>query len=155
MYKASCVAALLLGTFALTSGSKPADASASGLPSPVIVARASLVNHTAALPQTTIFTPTQTGVYRVSAYIAMTTASSTGFWTFEFCWTDEGGTNLAQMLNLDSTRVPAYGTDPSGNPVGSFTFRAIAGQPVSYDVTDGGTGAGGTYEVFFTIERLF
>jgi hypothetical protein len=120
-----------------------------------MIARGSILSQTVAIPRTTIFTPLQTGMYRISPYMSMTAASSTGFWTFEFYWTDEGGTNEASMLNLDCTRVPAYGQVPNGGTLGSFTFRAIAGQPVSYQITDGGTGAGGTYEAFFVVERLF
>jgi hypothetical protein len=149
MHKTLCIA-VLLSTLALTSGGKPADASPTTPPSPVIVARVGLLNQTAAIPQTTVFTPTQSGVYRVSPYLALTTKPNDGFWYFDVYWTDEGGTRSAsQMLSLSGD----YGRDPNGSVVGSFTFRAIAGQPVSYGVSTC-CSAGGTYELFFVVERL-
>src|SRR5437660_10834518 len=114
MYKALCLVALLLATFALTSGSKIADASATGLPSPVIVARGKLVNQTASIPTTTIFTPTQTGLYRLSVYGTMTTTnpSSQSGWLINLFWTDD--TNTSQNAPAVLTGV--------GNTPGQFLF---------------------------------
>jgi hypothetical protein len=158
MYKVLCLVGLLLATFALTSGSKPADASASGLPSPVILARVSLTNQTAVIPTTTIFTPAQSGVYRVSTYLAQTANLQTGLgtWYLEFNWTDEAGAEQATpIFVVDRQAAPqAYGSTQAGDLVNNFTFRAIAGQPVSYSVTDLGSGAAGTYELFIVLERL-
>lgn len=151
MYKLAAVAILLVGTVAVASHSNPVG---NRLASPVIVAKIALAHQTSAIPKSVIFTPSENGLYRISPYIAMTSPGSTGFWTFETYWTDDGGANVAELMNLDCTRVPAYGTSPSGDTLGSFTFRAVPGQPVSFDVTDGGTGAGGTYEVLFVIERI-
>jgi hypothetical protein len=55
MYKALCVAALLVGLLALTGRSS--SAAPAPFTSPVIVAKGKLVNQTAPISTTTIFTP--------------------------------------------------------------------------------------------------
>ncbi len=151
MYKSLCVAVLLLAAFALTSGSKSADASAPVvLSSPQIVAKVNLTNLTSIVPQRTIFTPTQTGLYRLSPYMASLSPSSTCCWFLNFYWTDEGGpqTDLDLMV-LEGL----YGTDLNLAVVGSFSFRAVAGQPVSFDVSNGGSNQP-AYQLSLVIERL-
>src|SRR5258706_13944405 len=74
MFKTLCVAVLLLSTFALTQ----ARNSTVGPVSPPIVARGKLLNQTAPIPTTTIFTPTQTGLYRLSVYGTVTTSTCSG-----------------------------------------------------------------------------
>jgi hypothetical protein len=69
MHKTLCVAVLLLPTFALAQGGKSATPP---FPSPLIVAKGKLVNQTAPIPTTTIFTPIQTGLYRLSVYATVT-----------------------------------------------------------------------------------
>src|ERR1700741_3702332 len=74
MYKALCVASLVLAAFAFTSGSK----SLAELPSgptyrPVIVARGALQNQTEPL-SATIYTPLRDGLFRLSVYATITTA---------------------------------------------------------------------------------
>jgi len=153
MYKALCAAALLFATVVFTSGNKPADASAVGLPSPLIVAKVALTNQSAEVPTTTIFIPTQTGLYRVSPYMALTSGSSdSSEWNLYFGWTDESG-QQSDILMFLAGPPPSFGQDGRqlGTAVGSFTFRAVAGQPVTYYTSGGG---GGSYELFLTIERL-
>ncbi len=147
MYKTVCAAAILLAIFVLTvSGSKGAANSTTTLP--VIVARVALINQAMAIPTTTILTPAQSGVFRVSPYMAETFGS--GSYTFNFNWTDDGGVpESAAMLHLAGS-AGSWGTDANSQTVGSFTFRAAAGQPVSYSTS----GSGGPYELFLTIERL-
>src|SRR5216684_8145793 len=93
MYKNLCIAVVLLAAFAFMSGSRSADASPVTSISPPIVARGKLVNQTAPIPTTTIFTPTQTGLYRLSVYATISKAdpTSAGLWVFSPSWTDDGG----------------------------------------------------------------
>src|SRR5467141_1122032 len=88
MYKALCVAALLWAMFALTTPTL-----ASGLPSPVIVAKGKWTRQTAPIPTTTLFTPTQDGLYRLSIYATLTTADSSSqtYWYVNVFWTDDEG----------------------------------------------------------------
>jgi hypothetical protein len=157
MYKALCVVALLLATFALTSGSKFADASPSGLPSPVIVAKGKLPNQTAGIPTTTIFTPTQDGLFRASLYMTqVATGSSAVGWAYYVSWVDDAGAESAYPISVGTNQVPpsAWGNSGYGNGGTILTFEAKAGQPVTYSVLYSGSGDGGTYSLYYTIERL-
>jgi hypothetical protein len=84
-----------------------------------------------------------------------TTVDSGGLnWNLYFGWTDDMGTQLAGLMNLYSAYgLPSFGRDinQGGLTVGSFTFRAVAGQPVTYSVSGS---SGGPYELFLTIEKL-
>src|SRR5256885_9019229 len=149
MYKALCVVALLLATFALTSGSKPADASATGLPSPVIVARVAQTGQTTGIPTTALFTPKISGVYRISTYLAMTLRGTTGnWWNLQIGWTDDAGTEGPVFLLgvQDDQSVPnafAWGPNVAGDQ--TVIVRAVANTPVTYSVSTGTSAANGTY----------
>src|SRR6266496_6591181 len=82
MYKTLCVVALLAGLVALTGRSS--SAAPAPFTSPLIVAKGKLVNQTAPIPTTTIFTPNQTGLYRISVYVTLTKSdpSSQSFWNY-------------------------------------------------------------------------
>jgi hypothetical protein len=154
MYKALCVAALLLATFALTSGSKPADASASGLPSPVIIAKIALTGQTANIPATTIFTPTKTGLYRLSTYATETVPvfNSPASWGTNFLFTDDSGVQTTYSISW-----AAGSAGPAANISAiAIPFEAVAGQSLTFSNTLGGDDGrgGGTYSLYFTVERL-
>ena len=159
MHKALCAVALLLATFALTSGSKTADASASGLPSPVIVAKGKLVNQTASIPTTTIFTPAQTGLYRLSVYATVTQSTPPTIqdnWYYHLYWSDDAGAEQSAGWELtwaSDTVPPNAPAINSGLSTGNVTaFEAVAGTPVSYSVA--GFNDGSAFSLYYTIERL-
>jgi hypothetical protein len=158
VYKNLCVAAILLAIIVFTSGNKPADASAVGLPSPVIVAKVALTGQTAEIPTTTLFTPKDAGVYRISAYLSMTTRGNDGnYLNLNVGWTDDGGPEgPLQMLNVsDAQTTPsAYAFGPSSNLEQTLIVRAVAGAPVTYIVTADGQPISGAYELFLIAERL-
>ena len=155
MYKALCVTAALLATFALTSASRPADASASSLPSPVIVAKGKVINQSAPIPQTTIFTPTQDGLYRISAYATITTPdpNSQSSYMFSFFWGDAGSASNATSLLFSNDNTPGVfgGVYPLCD---SIAFQAKAGNAVSYSVSQSGAPDSAVYAIYFTIEHL-
>ena len=160
MYKTLCIAVLLLATFAFTSGSKPADASATGLPSPVIVAKVVLTNQTEIIPTSTIVTVTKTGLFRVSAYMtAITQSQGTHVKYLHLNWNDDAGPESLpyEFLVLDNSGAPpnAYGVTPDGiNVVNNFTLRAVAGTPISYSVSVDNNSPGGTYDLYIVVEHL-
>jgi hypothetical protein len=157
MYKTLCVAALLLALFALTSGSKPADASATGLPSPTILAKAKLVNQTAPIPATTIFTPSQDGLYRVSVYMSQTQlGGGYGAWDFNLNWSDNAGTEGATPYELsDNNGFDGHYVNNlnASLPGATILLEAIRGVPVTYSVQALSSPAG-SYELYYVVERL-
>jgi hypothetical protein len=154
MYKALTGLALLITTFVVISGANPSDVPHS----PVVVANLALKGQTAAIPITTLFTPKVTAMYRISTYMVMTTPATTnGLWALNLGWTDDAGVEGPQQISaIDDTATPpnAYAFPPVQNTVQTVIIRALAGTPVTYSVSIPGESAGGTYEVFTTVEGL-
>jgi hypothetical protein len=160
MYKTLTVAALLLAAFAFTSGSRSADASPTTSIGPTIVARGKLVNQTAPIPTTTIFTPTHTGLYRLSVYATVTQNTpptiQDNFFYYLY-WTDDAGAEQSSAWGLtwnsaDSVPPFAPGVN-SGIGTGDVTtFEAVGGTTVSYSVT--GAVDGSAFSLYYTVERL-
>jgi hypothetical protein len=157
MYKTLCVAIFLLPTFAVAQEGAPASSPASAITSPVIVAKRKAPHQTAAIPTTTLFTPTEDGLYRISAYATLTkvgTANS-GSWTFSLGWTDDAGPQTEQFV-----------LDGSFNARGPFlndynfyggavrTFEAKGGTPITYNLDEDGVSDGSEYSLYYTLEQL-
>jgi hypothetical protein len=142
------------------SGSKSVDASSPPpLPSPLIVAKGKLVNQTAPIPTTTIFTPYETGLYRMSLYMTTTqrNSSSNQSWNFNLSWTDDAGAETVWLLaDIGAGNLPqAYGTNPYYGtwPGQVITFEAVAGFPVTYSVTQNAPDDS-AYSQYFVVERI-
>jgi hypothetical protein len=160
MYKTVCVAVLLLPTFALAQAYNPAP-----LPfaSPLIVAKGKLVNQTAPIPTTTIITPPQSGLFRLSVYATLTKSDSTSdsSWLFNVAWTDDSGVESTSYGEIEPLSTGGFAK------LGSFiwsgvdhrygatlTFEAAAGTSVSYYVHQQGNPDNSSYSLYYTLERL-
>jgi hypothetical protein len=159
MYKTLCVAILLLPTVVLAQGSKSAPSTT--FSSPQIVAKAKLPHQTAAIPMTTIFTPVQTGLYRLSVYATLLNTSTVGVtWHINVGWTDDAGPQTINTLLAGDDSIMGQFVQfsnsgfqiPLGGPV--TTFEAAAGQPITYNVTYDGPPDGTSYSLYYTLERL-
>lgn len=157
MYKTLCVAALLLATLTFVSGSKRADASpATTISSPVIIVKGKLANLTGVIPQTTIFTPTATGLYRLTVYATTTTADPNGgsYYGYNLFFTDVTGTQQSYQELLASTDSQ-IGVWNNGLVPYSVAFQAEAGTPVSYSFTlESGPGDTAVFALYYVVERL-
>ena len=157
MYKNLSIAVLLVA-FGLDT------ARTTGLPastptSPTIVASIALTNQTATIPPTTVFTPTQTGLYRLSVYMTQTVSvpRSTSEWRYNLAWVDDAGvegTGFYGVISVSTAKTPpsAWGSSNGTSPGNVAIFQAIAGQPVTYSVLC--NKAGGAYSLYFTVEQL-
>src|SRR5258708_6224341 len=138
MYKTLTVAALLLAAFAFTSASRSADASPTTPIGPAIVARGKLVNQTATIPATTIFTPSQNGLYRLSAYATLITGTCGGStWSYTPEWTDDSGVlSSAYVLQSNNSCPGSFVSFTSSNYqiCPTITFATQAGPPLNYTV---------------------
>lgn len=163
MYKTLRVVVLLLPTFVLAQSGKPADTSANTFSSPLIVAKGRLRNQTAPIATTTIFTPAQDGLYRLSIYATITTSdpNSQSQWDVNLGWTDD--TSSAQVANtvlLGNGYIHGeflhVNSDGSWFALGGFgtTIEAKAGTAISYTVTQYGPSDNSVYAVYYTLERL-
>src|SRR5690348_14542890 len=101
MYRNLCVAlSLLFVAFGLMAA-RSAGVADSLPATPQIIQRVNLPDQTAPIPTTTLFTPTQGGLYRISAYM---TASGelNGGWTLSLQWRDDfaaEGTDTAMSVS--------------------------------------------------------
>ena len=129
---------------------------------PVQVGVADLTAQTAAKSATTILTPSVTGLYRISAYLKVTTAATTsstlGGVTITFT---DGTDSVAQShVMAMATQAGAIATTNTGNATtsklsGSLVIWAKTGVAIQYAI--GYASSGGTamqYEAHLLIETL-
>jgi hypothetical protein len=151
MYKTLCVAVLLLPTFALAQANSPATPV-----SPPIVAKGKLLNQTAPIPATTIFTPVQSGLYRLTVYGTITTSTCSGsVWTFTPEWTDDSGVlgNASGIVQSNGNCLGSFFSFDSGFSTGAtITFEAKGATAITYNVA--GSSDGSAYSLYYTLERL-
>jgi hypothetical protein len=123
--------------------------SANGFPRQVeTVAGVQVIGQTGALPLTTLYTPTQTAMYRVSAYSTVTVPGSVqGGLGLNLQWTDPVRTQLSLVGGFCADRV---GCSVST----TFVVYATANQPIAFDVTEKGIAVSPTYNVYVSVERL-
>jgi hypothetical protein len=155
MYKTLCAAILLFPMYVFAQETKPT----APFTTPQIVAKAKLTNQTAPITTTTILTPTQTGLYRLSIYATVTQndPTSTSNWNVDVQWTDDSG----QQQSVNSLLVA------SDNVLGQFiwenffalggtsvTLEAKVGTPITYSVTQCCSPDNSAYSLYYTLERL-
>jgi len=154
MYKTLCVAVALLGIAVLTSGSVSSPNTSR---TPVIVASAKFVNQSKAL-STTIFTPTQDGVYRVSAYATITQhdPSSQSYWQYGLGWTDDAGPQAAVTIFYQYGKNSGqFLNDISVQNGGQVrTIAAKAGTAMTQNMMRIGPTDSSTYNLYYVVEQL-
>ena len=162
MYKTISVAAVLMALVAFTVSGRLADASPTAHPSPVIVAKGKVLNQSVAIPTTTIFTPKDTGLYRLSIYGTVTKpcTSNCQEWIFFFSWTDDAGvettigTNGLPLVWLNGNTPPsAFAVNFNDLPGNVLVFEAVAGSPVTYSVLTT-VPDGSSYSLYYVVERI-
>ncbi len=129
---------------------------ASGQTSPLIVASGKMVGQTQGIPKTTLFTPTETGLFRVSVYMCMTKPGSPNRdWIFALNWTDDAGPESDQLADLPMTSSPPNAYALSYALPAGFAFEVVAGQPITFTVdASTGTGSKGAYSIYYTVEQI-
>jgi len=112
---------------------------------PAIVAKVAVTGSTNVIPQTAVFTPSETGLYRLSGYMETSVpyGQGNGSYNVSFYWTD-GEHVQGVALGVQSMLGPAQINQ---------TFIARAGTPVLYSTYTSFTPTG-NYDLFFTIEKL-
>jgi hypothetical protein len=159
MYKNSSIAVLLVafGLVAARSTGLPA----SNPTSPVIVVKRRLVNQTAPIPTTTIFTPAHDGVYRLSVYATITKAdpSSQSWWYYTLAWTDDAGPenpSANPIFNGNGASLGQFSNSFIGWPMGgsSTTIEAKAGTPITYTMGQSGGPDNSAYSLYYVLEQV-
>jgi hypothetical protein len=101
-----------------------------------------LTHQTQPIPQTTIFTPTERGLYRLNTYMTAGGRNIQASWQMNFDWNDIDGSPFSYGISsYDSPSELVYIFSPQPNT------------PVSYMVTQV-PGYSGGYDLVITIEQL-
>lgn len=156
MYKALFAVSLTAGLLVL-NGRGSGAASVPTFSGPAIVAKGRFLNQTAPIPTTTIFTPSRSGLFRLSAYGMVTTADPTSGsqWLFNPGYTDDTGITVneyAFILSCDNHHVGQFCLDNYGG--GTLIFEAQAGTPVTITVMLDGQPDNSAYSLYYTVEHL-
>jgi hypothetical protein len=133
---------------------------------PHVVASVHLTNLTDPITTTTLFTPKQGGLYRISAYMTVPLPASSGDqWRFVLGWTDDAGVQSWTTTGVNALSVPPQSSSTAllgtpGTTSGLTIFRPSANTPVTYQVCRYDNSPceqgpdGSTYELFFVAEQL-
>jgi len=142
MYKTLCVLVLLLPTFAFTQ---------------VVVAKGKFPNQTTGILKTTLFTPTEDGLYRVSAYATVAKTSAAGTqWAFNLGWTDDAGPQKEEfVLSSYSNQVGPFINDYNFYGGAVRVFEAKSGIPITFSLSQRGSAPNGAeYSLYYVLEQL-
>jgi len=127
------------------------------LTSPLIVASGKMLGQTKPIPKTIIYTPSETGLFRVSVYMCMSKPGNTSDrdWVFFLTWTDDAGKETDQLADLVVNSLPPSGYAFSYIHPAGFAFEAVGGEPITFSVdASSGTGTLGRYSLYYTVEQI-
>ena len=110
---------------------------------PCVVATLSVTNQTVPVSETALFTPTTSGLFRVTVYME-SSAIQGSVWSLQFKNTDDLKKRSGSIVQV------APGQLLSGVSV----YRDVAGQPITYTVAQVKVGEGAFYDLFVTVEQL-
>jgi hypothetical protein len=123
---------------------------AQGSQSPVIIRQIFLQNQSTSPGTITLFTPTSSGLYRISLYVNLTPPSNTGSMCPVVDWTDEaGGEYSFFQLGTNALNCPIVGEIGGG----SIIIHDLAHNPVTLnpELSDP---FNGQYNLLVTVEQL-
>lgn len=156
MTKRWFVIALMIGAFVVGVAINRANTTPRPM-QPAIVRALNLRGITQGISTTTLFTPTETGVFRASYYLAMTTpVNGRNYWTLNLNWTDDAGQEVITLASLPDQNEPPgdYSFTDIGGLAPPFVFEAVAGQPVTFTLQQPSDNPPGTCGLALVIERL-
>jgi hypothetical protein len=137
--------------------SLPIAAQGQNLTSPLIVASGKMVGQTKPISATILYTPSETGLFRVSVYMCMAKPGNTPNrdWVFFLNWTDDAGKETDQLADLVVNSLPPSGYALSYILPAGFAFEAVGGEPITFAVdASSGTGTKGRYSLYYTVEQI-
>ncbi len=143
MKRCLLVAAFLIALTVSGFGQEARNESPSCASFPCVVASVSLPNQTVSVSQVPIYTPTTSGLFRITFYMEADTQGIGGNWTLSWNWRDDLRTEAPNRLYLEPGQYVNYGIPG---------MRALAGYPITYTVTN--VGHGGSYSLYATVEQL-
>ena len=147
-------------TFSIGASQVPYSGTGTYLRSESEQGRADLTGQVAAVAATTLYTPQITGLFRVSAYLKITTAgTSPVLGPVTITYTD-GTDSVAQSVVMSmQTQAGAQATSNAGNTTttvltGDLIINALTAVAIKYAIALTGTVGSGAYEAHFKCESL-
>jgi hypothetical protein len=115
---------------------------------PRVVARLNLLQRTKAIGPETLYTPTNSGVFRITTVMVCTipNGSVTGVWKANVDWTNEVGPN--------SVAFDVVGTKSPGTGFIEWILNASAGTPISLSTSAFSDTSGSQYNAYIILEQL-
>jgi hypothetical protein len=113
--------------------------------SPVIITQMFLQNQTITPPEITLFTPTTSGLYRISVYFSIFPGSTGSLCPF-VSWRDASAFQITEV-SPENTCVGG-----GGNANGTIVLHSIPNEPVN--LVPAFETFSGAYNLFFTVEQL-
>jgi hypothetical protein len=154
MKKTFCVIVVLLGSVLVF---KSAGSQKPSLTSPIIVASGSLTHHNGSF-EVPMYTPTQDGVFRVSAYPTLTQSdpNSQSTWIYLIVWTDAAGGEADDLFQEQGSGHGNFLNFYSGFQQGapSVVLQAKAGKPIIHQMSQSGNPDNSAYDLFYVVEQL-
>jgi hypothetical protein len=108
---------------------------------PCIVASIALTSQSMSVSEVPIYTPTTSGVFRVTYYFEADAQAIGGSWLLTWSWTDD----------LKPQKIPPVMVQPGEYFSYVLPIRDLASHPIAYSVM-GHTG--GSYNLFATVEQV-
>ena len=115
---------------------------------PRVVARLNLHNRTKAIGPEILYTPTQSGVFRITGIMVCTIAngSEVAAWNGSVSWTNELGANSIPFFGA-GTRAP-------NTEYGSWVINATANSPITLQITAFDDTSNTQYNAYIILEQL-
>ena len=121
-----------------------------GQQTPIIIKQVSLKNQTTS-PTVTLYTPTSSGLYRITVYASVTPSSGNDVCP-NVTWTDESGEqSQGIMMGWSNFSSCAFPGPSSGGAV--LIVHSEANQPVTFNAGFSGSSED-EYNLFITVEQL-
>ena len=119
---------------------------------PRVVARLNLFNRTKAIGPQTLYTPSHSGVFRISGAMACTipNGQTQAYWLTEVTWTNEVGLNPPIGFSIVYT-TQAGSSVFLNNP---FVFNATGGTPINISTAPNLDTSGTQYNAYIVLEQL-
>lgn len=115
---------------------------------PTRVANYEYMNQTASVGQIVIYTPTQSGMYRVSAYQVVDTSGTAGTLATTIQWTGEDGGHIRQpVANLNTAVLSSFDE-------GTIYIRSKGAKEINVSSVLTGVVGNPTYDLFVSVERI-
>jgi len=117
---------------------------------PRVVARVNLLQRTKALGPETLYTPTKSGLFRVSGALNCTVGNDDQIaaWSAVVFWVNEIGSNQLQVVSV-AVNTPQTGVSPY-----QVVFNASKGQPITLSVVSSFDTSGSQYNAYIVLEQL-